>query len=966
MIKKVFGLFVALSFVLILAACAEPSAIQKSFEEQALDYNIHLKALIQSGYLSTVDSYHPYTIQIENETEPKTYQARRLVFAYTDEQYNDLFLELGIKERDFYCIADFDAFMKNTILDSEIDQKSFPLNYLGIVDTPAQITNVPTLHGDYFTVARYSVNYNRKFSSGSIYANLDISDFLDENGLFTQDMYLEHIYEKYTIEELEELLIERAERTISLIDLVKYKFGYYYVPSEIFWPSGIELPEAGPKCSVSKLIEVENKTSAFYGLVTGASTLTDLAGTENYTTFAPSNDELKAILDNKNGRFTKDEATRDKEEFLQNHTVLGSYSFADLRDMAPYTLESLSGNNLYVVSDGTRVFINGYEIKESDMAATNGFVHELDGVLYRPVRSTDKNLVEVLEASDEFSVLSSHLSTLNLSPTLTEGDYTVIAPSKTSYEAWLSLRELSIDSTADHELITNTLLSHVIPGSYSVDQLLNMTKSSPILFETLAEGGMIEISQDASKVLYANGVPFLSDSLSASNGYVHSIDSVLEPEVLLDLFELITSLEDLSRFDELLDILAQNAIFLPVDDYTLFAPTNDAILDWMIETNIDIYSPNAVDTVYAFVQSHMASGINSRAQLSSLSANGPTDVPSLLPNVSITISQDTEGNLYANGVMVVNSYEALNGVIHTVNTVLLPDEPNTLLSVLTDLGQFSIFLQLMEGAGLQSYLTTVEGTYTVFAPTNPAFEALMAELQIDVAGLSALPGLEGILQYHIVEGTLTRTDLNTRFDNDNTLLTTLLMNRDLLLSKNLDDQLTVNDIVLLPNDGPADNGYVFGIGAVLMPEPSEEEPVMGNIIDVLNEGGVFTTLVAALETTGLDLLLVGTEPYTVFAPLDGYFMVKMIQDEITLETLLADPGLLEFLRSHIVLGSWDADSLKALVLSGQNIISTLNGNLLTISETDGYLFINGKDIIVPNMLATNGVVHSMAGFLVDL
>jgi len=67
---------------------------------------------------------------------------------------------------------------------------------------------------------------------------------------------------------------------------------------------------------VSKLIEVENKTSGFYGLVNGAATLTDLAGTENYTTFAPSNDVLKAILDDRNGRFTKDEATRDKDRFF--------------------------------------------------------------------------------------------------------------------------------------------------------------------------------------------------------------------------------------------------------------------------------------------------------------------------------------------------------------------------------------------------------------------------------------------------------------------------------------------------------------------------------------------------------------------------------------------------------------------------------------------------------------------------
>jgi uncharacterized surface protein with fasciclin (FAS1) repeats len=111
--------------------------------------------------------------------------------------------------------------------------------------------------------------------------------------------------------------------------------------------------------------------------------------------------------------------------------------------------------------------------------------------------------------------------------------------------------------------------------------------------------------------------------------------------------------------------------------------------------------------------------------------------------------------------------------------------------------------------------------------------------------------------------------------------------------------------------------------------------------------------------------LTGAESYTIFAPLDGYFTVKMIQEEITLETLLADPGLFEFLRSHIVLGVWDADSLKALLLSGQNTIFTLNNTPLVITQEGDYLFINGKDIIVPNMFATNGVVHSMAGFLVE-
>lgn len=948
MIKRMFGLFVALSFVLILAACVQPSKLGESFKQQPLSYDIHMKVLQVTGYLDDVDSWHVY--------EDGRSNLARSIFAYPDVLYKQLFTELGISERDFYCTPTLDVFARSTIFDMKTLFSSY--NYYG-PNATFQFLHVPTFSGDRYSMESivFDTN-NNKFISGSLISNPDLDQYLSE-GIIPASA-ITTMGESYF-----DILKGPNHKRIELIDAVKYEFGYYYVPKQILWPQGVEKPAPGVYCNVAKALEFETKTSAFFGLVKGANSLSTLTTEDNHTVFAPTNTIIDNILNNKNGLFTKDEASRDKDIILKDHTVEGNYSIADLRDMAPVTLDALSGKKLYVVSNGRDVFINGFKITNPDMIATNGIIHNLEGVLYRPVRSSDKTIVDVINASEELDVLAEHIETLELAPTLVDGDFTVFAPGKKGYEAWLAAGQLSIERTSDHDLITTALLSHVTAGAYSRAQLLSMTKSSPLLLESLVEGVFIEISQDASENLYANGVLFTTDSLSATNGFVHIVETVILEEPLPDLFELIATQDDISRFDELLDILAFNGIFLNAESYTFFTPRNDSILDWMTETNIDIFSPNNIDQVVAFVYAHTAVGVYTRQELLTLSLNQPYNIESLLPNVSITITQDSEGKLYANGVLIVNSYEAINGAVHTLNGTIEPEVPNTLLDTLNLAGSFSIFIQLLEEVSLDVLLTQLTPQHTVVAPTNQAFENLMVELQIDLETLLALEGLENILKYHFIPGVVSMDNLNSLYNDELTSLDTLLNDRFILIGQDLESQITLNGYNLSPLHGAVDNGYLYFIETVLIPEPFEEEPVMGNLVEVLTEGGVFTTLVAALQETEIDLLLTGTENYTVFAPLDGYFMVKMIQEEITLETLLADPGLLEFLRSHIVLGSWDADSLKALVLSGQNTLNTLNGTALVITEVDGYLFVNGKDIIVPNTFATNGVVHSMAGFLVE-
>ncbi|MDY0346945.1 MAG: fasciclin domain-containing protein [Acholeplasma sp.] len=943
--KKWFSLISMIGFVLVLAGCAS-SALTASFQEQALSYDIHQRVLQATGYFDELDSAY-----VDDDGKTKD----RFFYAYPDSTYEALFTELGILERDFYCTPTLDAFIRNTIFDIQMFYDSYtPLGS----NMPEFFLHAATLHGDRYTYGDVNYGGNRKFSDGYIMQAPGFDSLL-QDGLIPYDIFITDYTSIFNPSYYDE-----ANPKITLLDEIGYEFGVYYVLGDIQWPTGVEKPAPGVYCSVGKAVEFETSTSAFYALTQGAETYTQLKSEERFTVFAPTNTIINDILSAKSGLFTQAEATRDKDIILRDHTVAGDYSFTDLRDMAPFSLESLSGKTLRVQSDGTNVYINGNKLTNPDMVATNGVIHGLEGMLYKPVRDTDQTIVDVVNNSETLDVIGQHLETLALSQTLSDNDFTLFVPNNDIYTAWLTEKQVSIEQTSDHDFIRNALLSHVIEGSYSREQLLVMTELSPIRFESLVEGTFIEISQDTSNQLYANGVLIHEDPTEASNGYVHTVESVLIQEPLPELYALIADLEGLNQFDTFLDILAQNAIFLPENDYTVFGPLNDPILDWMIEQNIDVYSPNAIEMVSSFIYAHMTIGIYTRDDLLSLTAENPLELASLLPNTTITISQDELGNLYANETLIVDSYDALNGSVHTLDGVILLDAPTTLLSLLSESNEFTILVQLLAATGLDLTLDQSVSSYTIFAPTDAAFTALMVELQIDMQALSTLDGLTDILNYHILSGINTEDTLNTLYNSDNTLLTTLLVDRMLSLSKNETNELLVDGALILAYTD-ADNGTLISIDQVLMPEPADEEPVLGNLIEVLIEGGVYEIFIQALQTTGLNVTLTGSETYTVFAPLDGYFTVKMIQEEITLETLLADPALLEFLRSHIVLGSWDADSLKALLLSGQDTIYSLNNTPLVVTQEGDFLFINGKDIIVPNMFATNGVIHSMAGFLVE-
>ncbi|MFZ2523090.1 MAG: fasciclin domain-containing protein [Minisyncoccia bacterium] len=123
-----------------------------------------------------------------------------------------------------------------------------------------------------------------------------------------------------------------------------------------------------------------------------------------------------------------------------------------------------------------------------------------------------------------------------------------------------------------------------------------------------------------------------------------------------------------------------------------------------------------------------------------------------------------------------------------------------------------------------------------------------------------------------------------------------------------------------------------------------------DIVDVLVSNGNFTTLTAAVTAADLVGTLKSEGKFTVFAPTDQAFE-KLPPG--TVAALLNDiPTLTAILKYHVVSGE-----VPATVASTLTSAPTVNGQNIAISVRDGKLFINESQVILYDIMTTNGVIH---------
>lgn len=125
---------------------------------------------------------------------------------------------------------------------------------------------------------------------------------------------------------------------------------------------------------------------------------------------------------------------------------------------------------------------------------------------------------------------------------------------------------------------------------------------------------------------------------------------------------------------------------------------------------------------------------------------------------------------------------------------------------------FSILVSALQEANLVETLHG-DGPFTVFAPTDEAFEALLTELDITQEELLAQPDLESILTYHVIPSEVMAGDLE-----DGQTAETVNGEE---LTFDLSGDTMVNESAITMTDIEASNGLIHAIDKVLVPSDSE-------------------------------------------------------------------------------------------------------------------------------------------------
>jgi len=370
--------------------------------------------------------------------------------------------------------------------------------------------------------------------------------------------------------------------------------------------------------------------------------------------------------------------------------------------------------------------------------------------------------------------------------------------------------------------------------------------------------------------------------------------------------------------------------------YTVFAPDDMAFKNLAVQLDTDINDLLQLENLSDILLYHVLS----TSAFSDDIVNGAVVTP-LNSSNTIKLTATSDGSVYANQAMVnAADLVADNGVVHSINAVLLPSE--TVADIAIDNG-FSYLTAAVATAELFPALTDPFADFTVFAPDNEAFENIASALGTDIEGLLALDNLSDILLYHVLgaralSSDISNGDMVTPLNNTNTIKFTLTS----------EDEVYANQAKVILADVTSDNGVVHAIDAVILPNETVVDIAIDNDFSVLATAVIKAELLPALTDPLAD--------FTVFAPDNSAFknLAEILGTDI--DGLLALDNLRDILLYH-VLGT---SALSSDITNGDIVTPLNDANTIKLTATsDGTVYANQAMVTLADVTADNGVVHAI-------
>lgn len=256
-------------------------------------------------------------------------------------------------------------------------------------------------------------------------------------------------------------------------------------------------------------------------------------------------------------------------------------------------------------------------------------------------------------------------------------------------------------------------------------------------------------------------------------------------------------------------------------EFTVFAPTDEAFAKLDPATIENLLKPENKSQLTAVLTYHVVAGRVSARDAYGLNSADTVSGQRLPINLRGEVPQVGESKI------VVTDIQCSNGVIHVIDSVLLP-KLDSIPATAQAAGKFKTLLAAVGAAGLADVLSGA-GPFTVFAPTDEAFAALPAGTVESLLKPENQQQLIDILKYHVVAGRV--------YDND----AVKAGSAPTLLGRTIDINFSaagirINEAKVVAKNIDCSNGVIHVIDSVLIPGSMTPDGVMSTLRNAFKQG----------------------------------------------------------------------------------------------------------------------------------
>jgi transforming growth factor-beta-induced protein len=283
------------------------------------------------------------------------------------------------------------------------------------------------------------------------------------------------------------------------------------------------------KAPVNSIVKTAATNGNFKTLVSLliAADLTDaLKGDGQFTVFAPTDDAFAKLPKGTLETLLKPENKKLLTTILTYHVIPNkdSFRYENLDSGDSVKFKTLAGKNVTISKSDSKIKVNDSKITVQNLICSNGSIQVIDSVLMPPTEQAGKKIPEIAKEAGMFKTLLAALTAAELAEAVGgDGPFTVFAPTDDAFAKLPEGTVTSLLKPENKDKLVAILKYHVVSGKKTAKDLVASGSE-----KTLQEGKVSVMISDGSVMV--NKSKLIKSDISASNGVIHVIDTVLLPQ----------------------------------------------------------------------------------------------------------------------------------------------------------------------------------------------------------------------------------------------------------------------------------------------------------------------------------------------------------------------------------------------------------------------------------------------------